>query len=126
MGATACWYIHPLIGWAFLGLTLVFVYLILRKHCCKTCYYCKKCTLGFGKLPELFFHKEGTANVDDNGLTMFPFLYVAMTFIPVIAIIISISNQFTSFKISVLILLIAFSMLSGINRRKLFTRGFKT
>lgn len=64
--------------------------------------------------------------MEDNGLTMFQFLYVAMTFVPVVILILLVSNLFTFFKALILILLFSFSMLSGINRRSLLTRGFKT
>jgi hypothetical protein len=126
LGAIACWFIHPLIGWSFLVLVSFSVYYILKKHCCKTCYYCKGCTIGFGKLPELFFSKTGTENVDATGLRMFPYIYGVMTFVPTILLIVSLLNQFTLFKIIVLILLIGFSVFSGAVRKKLLLRGFKT
>lgn len=125
LGAFACWFVHPLIGGSFLLLVTLSVYLILRKHCCNTCYYCKNCTLGFGKLPELFFYKTGTENVDFEGLRIFRYFYIVMTFVPVTLLIVSILNKSTTLKIAVLILLIAFSILSGKARRKLFRKGFK-
>ncbi len=125
LGAMACWFVHPLIGWSFLLLVTLFVYLLLRKHCCKTCYYCKNCTLGFGKLPELFFYKTGTENVDVKGLKRFRYIYAVMTLVPATLLIISIFSQSTVLKIAVLIILIGFSILSGIARRKLLIRGLK-
>lgn len=122
LGALACGFIHPIIGWSFLLLVSVIVYYALRKRGCKTCYYCKTCTLGFGKLPDLFFYKNGTENVDIMGLRMFPFVYILMSLLPAIMVVISILAQFSVLKIIILILLIIFSLFSGIVRRELFYR----
>ena len=116
MGAFACWFVNPIIGWVFLFLTLFLVYFVLRKRGCKTCYYCKTCTIGFGKLPELFFFKKGTENVDTKGLKMFPYIFVLMNLVPIALLIFSIINQFTIIKLVVLVLLLGFSILSGLER----------
>jgi hypothetical protein len=125
LGAYALWFIHPLLCWAFLIFIAFDVYYILRKHCCKTCDYCKDCTLGFGKLPELFFRKSGTENVDDKGLSMFPYYFIVMSILPGAFLSFSIINKFTFVKMAVLILIITFSMWSGIVRRNLLIRRSK-
>jgi len=97
----------------------VLVYGLLRKRCCKTCYYCKTCTVGFGKLPELFFRNNGTENVDASGLKLFPLTYAYVSFIPIVAAAFSIMQEFTLTKVAVLIVLLAIVVYSGIVRRKL-------
>ena len=80
------------------------------------------CTLGFGKLPELFFFKNGTENVDLLGLRIFPYVFIIMSLVPVILAIISIINQFTVFKVIILLLLLLLSLKSGIARKSLFSK----
>jgi len=122
LGSFACWLIHPIIGWVFLFSTLFLVYFVLRKRGCKTCYYCKTCTIGFGKLPELFFFEDGTENVDVKGLKMFPYIFVLISLIPIAFLIFSIFNHYTTIKLVVLVLLFGFSIFSGLVRRELFIK----
>ena len=122
LGAFACWFVNPIIGWAFLFIALFFVYFILRKRGCKTCYYCKTCTIGFGKLPELFFLKNGTENVDIKGLKMFPYIFALLSIVPIAFLIFSTANQYATNKLVVLIVLFVFSILSGLVRRKLLIK----
>ncbi len=48
---------NQLYGWLFLMFTSASVYLILRRLGCSSCYYCKTCTSGFGRLAGAFFGK---------------------------------------------------------------------
>jgi hypothetical protein len=61
LGAVSCALFYPLAAFLFFALTAYLVFYELGKHGCVTCYYCKTCTIGMGKLPELFFRKAGIA-----------------------------------------------------------------
>jgi Ni,Fe-hydrogenase I cytochrome b subunit len=122
LGAYAQSFIHPLLCWIYLILVAFGVYYVLRKNCCKTCYYCKGCTLGIGKLPELFFWKSGTENVTNEGLKTFPYYFIAMTVLPTALLSYSIIDKYAFEKMVVLIFIIIFSIWSGIARRKLLLK----
>jgi hypothetical protein len=125
LGAYALSFIHPLLSWIYVIFVAFSVYYVLRKNCCKTCYYCKGCTVGFGKLPELFFLKSGTENVTNKGLKIFSYYYIALTVLPITVLSYSIIDNFTFEKMAVLMPIIIFSIWSGIVRRKLLFKRLK-
>ena len=79
LGALSCALFYPLTTVLFFGLAAFLVFYELGKHGCVTCYYCKTCTIGIGKLPELFFRETGTANVNRRALRLFPFAYLLLS-----------------------------------------------
>ncbi len=117
LGAMSFW-LYPLVAIVFFVSASFFVFYELGKHGCTTCYYCKTCTIGIGKLPELFFAKGGTANVNKRAIKQFPFIYLLLSLVPIVFLVISIVETITIFKIVVLILLLTFSVYSGVIRRK--------
>jgi len=119
LGAYSLFFIHTILFWVYLISVSFGVYIILRKKCCKTCFYCKGCTIGFGKLPELFFRKDGTDNVTKNGIKMFFFLFPLMSLVPAVLVSLSIIDQFSYEKVVVLILIIMFSSWSIIVRKNI-------
>jgi len=66
LSAIACWLFNPLLGWFFLVSAFVLVFAILRRLGCISCYYCKSCTMGFGKLADLFFGSGYMAGVNSS------------------------------------------------------------
>jgi hypothetical protein len=117
LGAFSCSFFYPLSSIGFFALAAFLVFFELGKHGCQTCYYCKTCTIGMGKLPELFFAKAGTANVNKKAMRLFPFIYLLMSLFPIVLSIISILQSLTAFKIVVLAGLLVFSLFTGIVRR---------
>ena len=118
LGAFSCWFFYPLSAIGFFALASFLVFFELGKHGCLTCYYCKTCTIGMGKLPELFFAKAGTANVNKKAMKLFPFIYLLMSLLPIALSIISILQSIAISKIVVLAGLLMFSFYSGLVRRK--------
>jgi hypothetical protein len=118
LGAFSFWLFYPLSAIGFFALTSFLVFYELGKHGCQTCYYCKTCTIGMGKLPELFFAKNGTANVNRKALNLFPIVYFLLSVVPVVLLSASIIQELTIYKISLLGLLLLFSLFSGFVRRK--------
>lgn len=118
LGAMSFWLFYPIVAIVFFVTASFLVFYQLGKHGCTTCYYCKTCTIGIGKLPALFFSKGGTANVNKRALKQFPFVYSLLSLVPLVFIVISTIETITIIKITVLILLLTFSIYSGVIRRK--------
>ncbi len=118
VGTAACWLFSPLAAVGFFGLAAFLVYYELGKKGCLNCYYCKICTIGMGKLPEFFFAKTGTANVNGKALKLFALVYVLLSVVPAALLFVSIAQEIATYKIALLILLLTFSVYTGIIRRK--------
>jgi hypothetical protein len=118
LGALSCALFNPLTAVLFFGLATFLVFYELGKHGCVTCYYCKTCTIGIGKLPELFFREAGTANVNRRALRLFPFTYLLLSALPLTLIVISSFKETTVYKVVLLASILAFSVYTGIIRRK--------
>ena len=122
LGSYSCWLFYPLGSLGFIALASFLVFFELGKHGCQTCYYCKTCTIGIGKLPELFFAKAGTANVNKKAMNLFPFVYLLLSLVPIVLDVVSIIQTMTALKIVVLTLLLSISLFSGTVRRKSIIR----
>jgi hypothetical protein len=118
LGALSCALFYWLFGVLFFGLAAFLVFYELGKHGCVTCYFCKTCTIGMGKLPYLFFKKEGTANVNKRALKIFPFVYLFMSVLPIILIFVSLIQAISFYKVVLLISILAFSVYTAVIRRK--------
>ena len=71
-----------------------------------------------GKLPELFFAKTGTANVNKKAMNLFPFVYLLLSLVPLVFYFISILQAMTALKILAFAMLLSISLYSGAIRRK--------
>ena len=116
LGAASCALYIPLASLGFFALAAFLIFYELGKHGCVTCYYCKTCTIGMGKLPELFFKKAGTANVNQRALKLFPFVYLLLSAVPLLLSIISFIEQVTAYKFVLILGLFVFSTLTGLTR----------
>jgi hypothetical protein len=118
LGAYSCWLIYPLSAIGFFALASFLVFFELGKHCCQTCYLCTTCTIGIGKLPELFFRKAGTANVNKKAMELFPFVYLLLSLVPIVLYVVSVMQTITVLKILTFAILLLISSYSGVIRRK--------
>jgi hypothetical protein len=118
LGSFSFWLFYPLSAIVFFALASFLVFFELGKHGCQTCYYCKTCTIGIGKLPELFFAKAGTANVNKKAMYLFPYVYLLLSLVPLVFYIISIIQAMTVLKIMALAMLLSISLYSGAVRKK--------
>ena len=119
LGALSFALFYPLTAFVFFGLAAFLVFYELGKHGCITCYYCKTCTIGMGKLPELFFRQAGTANVNQRALKLFPFIYLLLSALPITLIVISFFQEVTLYNVVLLASVLAFSVYTGIIRRQI-------
>jgi hypothetical protein len=124
LGALSCALFYPLNAILFFGLAAFLVFYELGKHGCVTCYFCKTCTIGMGKLPDLFFRQAGTANVNRRALRLFPFIYLILSMLPILLIVVSFFQRITMFKFALLAAILAFSVYTGIVRGKTLRSPF--
>ena len=113
LGAVACGFFNPVLGWLFLISAFALIFLILRRIGCSSCYYCKSCTMGFGKLADLFFGQGYVAGVDSSLTLRILFVHILLGVIPIAFIL----QEFAVAKITVLALLLVLLFYSD-SRRK--------
>jgi len=116
LSAVACWFFYPLLGWLFLVSAFVLVFAVLRKLGCSSCYYCKFCTMGFGKLADLFFGSGYMAGVNSSLCLKIVFVYGLLGIVPVAFLAVSIMQEFAVTKITVLAVLLILLFYSGSRR----------
>lgn len=118
LGAFSCGFFYPLAAVLFFGLAAYLVFYELGKHGCVTCYYCKTCTIGMGKLPELFFKQAGTANVNQRALRLFPFIYLLLSAFPITLFVVSFFQAITIYNVALLAVVLVFSAYTAVVRRQ--------
>jgi hypothetical protein len=109
----ACWFFNPVAGWLFLVLAFILIFGVLRRLGCNSCYYCKSCTMGFGKLADLFFGSGYMAGVGSSVKYKIFFAYILLGIIPIASLAVSIMQEFAVTKIAVLALLLLLLFYSG-------------
>ena len=121
LGTIACWFLHPLAAWIYLGFVIVIVGVVLRKLLCTNCYYYNKwCCMGWGKYTAILFKKGNIEKFNTSvGQKLAPLTYGLLSVVPIIFIVTSIFKEFSILKVVVLIFLLLISFYSGaINRKK--------
>jgi hypothetical protein len=116
--AVACWFFNPILGWLFLVSALILIFAILRRMGCNSCYYCKSCTMGFGKLADLVFGQGYMAGVNSSLSLKIIFVYGLLGIVPIAFLTISIMQELTATKIAVLVLILLLLFYSSRRKRK--------
>jgi hypothetical protein len=121
VGAASCWLFSPLATIAFLALASFLVFYELGKKGCVSCFLCKTCTIGMGKLPDLFFTKTTLENLNINrkAVKLFPFVYLCLSVVPIVFTAVSMLMHYSIYSVMILIVLIGFSVFTGVIRRKM-------
>jgi hypothetical protein len=114
---------YPLAAIPFIAVTAFLVFYKIGKKGCVTCYYCKNCTIGMGKLPSLFFKRERTANLNVKALKLFPWTFLLMSAVPVVLIVVSLFQEVTIFRVGLLCAVLAFSAYSGFTKRETLAKA---
>jgi hypothetical protein len=113
LGSASFALFYPYAAIPFIALAAFLVFYKLGKKGCVTCYYCKNCTIGMGKLPHLFFRHNGAANVNSKALKLYPWTFLMMSVVPVAIFTISLAQEVTALKVALLVAVLAFSVYSG-------------
>jgi hypothetical protein len=119
LSTAAVWFFNPLYAWIFLFFTFITIFAVIRRSLCKTCAYCKKCTMGSHKLSELVFGKAELGGLSANSLlSRLVVTYTLLTIVPVTFLVLSISQEYMVLKPVVLAVLLLFSLFSVLIKRK--------
>lgn len=116
---------YPLAAVPFIAVASFLVFYKIGKKGCVTCYYCKNCTIGMGKLPSLFFKHERTANVNVKALKLFPWTFLLVSAVPIILFVVSLFQEVTAVRVALLCAVLAFSLYSGIIKRQTLAKSFR-
>ncbi|MCW4011060.1 MAG: hypothetical protein NWF05_10655 [Candidatus Bathyarchaeota archaeon] len=105
-------------GWLLLIFTAVTIYAILRRLGCSSCYYCKSCTSGFGRLAGVFFGtgylKKGSVG---NRKVLVGVIYALLALLPAAFLVLSLVEAFAVLKVAVLVCLLAVTAYSALTWR---------
>ena len=119
LGVVAVWFYSLLYGGVFFFVAFIVIFAVVRRSLCKTCAYCKKCTMGSNKLSELVFGKAELGGLSANALlSRLVIIYSLLTGVPVALLAFSISQEFTIAKIMVLAVLLVVTVFSILTKRK--------
>jgi hypothetical protein len=113
---------YPLAGLVYSAALAFLVFFEVGKHGCVTCYYCKTCTIGMGKLPEFFFKRGGAANVNRRAQKLFRLVFVLLSVFPLVLVSFSIWQEPVFYKVALLAGLLVYSLVSGVVRRRILWR----
>jgi hypothetical protein len=117
ISTVACWFFNPVLGWLFLVVAFVMIFAILRRLGCNSCYYCKSCTSGFGKLSDLFFGSGYMAGVNSSVGLKVVFVYILLGLVPLGFLAVSITQEFAASKITVSVFLLLLLFASGFGKK---------
>ena len=123
IGSAAVWVINPVYGWLFLGFSAFSILIVMRRQMCGSCYYCVSCTKGFAKLSKLFLGGSSIPGISKGstvGMTVF--IYLLLSIIPGMILVLSIFQEFSLLKLSLLICLLLISTYNAASRGKKLTR----
>ena len=118
LGAISWEIVNVFAGLAYFAVIAFLIFFEIGKHGCVTCYYCKTCTIGIGKLPEFFFKTEGTANVNRRAQRIFSIVFVLLSVLPLVLVVFSMVNGLTAYNTLLLVAILVFSLYTGIVRRR--------
>jgi hypothetical protein len=100
-------------GWLYLVLLAFVVYAVLRRLGCSSCYKCKVCTSGFGRLAGVFFGRGFVKKESvGNRLVLAAAVYFLLLPIPAGLLAVSLFDAFSIVKVLVLIFLLALAAYS--------------
>jgi hypothetical protein len=100
-------------GFIYLAFVAAIVYLILRRLGCSSCYMCKSCTSGFGRLAGVFFGKGFVKKESvGNRVAAVGFVYFLLFPLPAAVLVLSLLRVFSPVGVLVLALLLAVSVYS--------------
>jgi hypothetical protein len=102
-----------LYGWLYLLLLAFIIYAVLRRIGCSSCYKCKTCTSGFGRLAGAFFGRGFVKKESvGNRLGVVVFVYVLLLPLPTVLLSVSLLGSFSYVKVLVLVCLLALAVYS--------------
>ena len=103
----------PLYSLLYLIVVVIVIYVILRRLGCSSCYRCKACTSGFGRLAGAFFGRGFVKKESvGNRVGLVGFIYFLLLPVPATALVFSMLQTLTVLKVLVLFCLFAIAAYS--------------
>ena len=103
----------PLYSLLYLIVVVIVIYVILRRLGCSSCYRCKACTSGFGRLAGAFFGRGSVKKESvGNSVGLVGFIYFLLLPLPATALVFSMLQALTGLKVLVLFCLFAIAAYS--------------
>ena len=107
------WFYNQIYSWLYLIFSVFVVYVVLRRLGCSSCYMCKTCTSGFGRLAGAFFGRGNTKKLSvGNRLGFVVFVYFLLFLLPAAFLFLTLWAAFSLVGVAVLVLLFALSVYS--------------
>lgn len=108
------WFFNSIYSWLYLAFLAFIIYAVLRRLGCSSCYKCKTCTSGFGRLADDFFGRGFTKRESvGNRLGLVAFVYFLLFPLPAAFLCIKIlGGVFSVFEAVVLACLFALAIYS--------------
>ena len=116
LGSAVCALFNFIMALGYCAALSFLIFFEIGKHGCVTCYYCKTCTIGMGKLPEFFFTRKGKANVNKGALRLFPFVYFLLSATPLVLLIYAVLQELTMLKVILFVAILLYSLVVGAAR----------
>jgi uncharacterized membrane protein len=111
--------VNHLYGYVYILGVAAVIYLILRRLGCSSCYMCKTCTSGFGRLAGSFFGRGFVRKASvGNRWGIVGFTYFLLVPVPVAALAFSLWLGFSVVDLLVLICLLSLAVYSLVGLRK--------
>jgi len=102
-----------LYGWVYLVFLAFMIYAVLRRLGCSSCYKCKACTSGFGRLAGAFFGRGYVKKASvGNRIGLVAFVYVLLFVLPTVLLSASFLSSVSYVEVSIFTCLLAVTVYS--------------
>jgi hypothetical protein len=118
LGTADCAQFNVIPAVAFFVVSAFLVFYELGKKGCLSCYYCKACTIGMGKLPDLFFSNEGIKNLNRKGRQLLPYVYGLVGVVPVVVAAVAVVLEWSVLRAVLFAVLMVFLVFSAVAMKK--------
>ena len=104
---------NQILGVLYLLFEVFLIYVILRRLGCSSCYICKTCTKGFGRLVGVFFGRGFVKKESvGNRIGLVVFVYCSLLVIPVAVLYLLLWESFSFFSLMILVGILALGVYS--------------
>ena len=98
----------PLYSFLYLIVDAIVIYAILRRLGCSSCYKCKDCSSGFGRMAGAFFGRGFVKKESvGNRIGLIGFIYFLLLPLPAAFLVLSMLRSFSFLKVFILVCLLA-------------------
>jgi hypothetical protein len=111
-------FFNPIYGWFYLVFLVAMVYAVLRRLGCRSCYMCKACSSGFGRLAGDFFGRGYLKKASVGGrLGVVVLMYVLLLPVPAVFTVLAGFSVVSVLVLGCLLILSTYSLSTWCNRQ---------